>query len=113
MQLALETDEVKAEPLGIGVLEWREADELNHLAEFCQVLRCMLNFPQTIANCVCLMNHLKDCIAHGALMEQEINHSHRESWRLQGLEKSPSLLFLAPMEISPQPRELSRLLGGC
>lgn len=44
----------------LGTLEWGEADELNGLAEFIQILYSFLNLWKTVSNGIRLKNNLED-----------------------------------------------------
>ena len=60
---------------------WRKVDQLDHLAKLGEILTGILNFLQAVANGVGLVNHLEDCVAHRALVEQEIDGGHVEGLR--------------------------------
>ena len=54
----------------------RKIDQLDHLPKLGKILTRILDFLQSIANCVCLVNDLEDSIANGALVEQVIHGRH-------------------------------------
>ena len=58
---------------------WRKVDQLDHLAKLGEILTGILNFLQAVANSVGLVDHLEDCVAHRALVEQVIDGGHVEA----------------------------------
>jgi hypothetical protein len=54
----------------------RKVDELDHLSKLRKILSSFLNFLQSVSNCLGLVDNLKDCIPHRALMEQIVDGRH-------------------------------------
>ena len=56
------------------ILKGQKADEIDHLAELCEVLDAVLNLLQSVANSICLMHDFVERVAHGALVKKVVGH---------------------------------------
>lgn len=66
---------------GVFALERQETDELDHLSESCEILNAVLDFFQSVANCIHLMDDFEERVAHWAFMKEKVCHVDPMNWR--------------------------------